>query len=117
MIQSGFLLLMIALFVQGALKDGVTTWVPTYISETYGLSSILAIMGTMVIPVFNLLGVYLASFANLRWFRNEVRTAGVFFAVSAAAVLLLRLASGQSMAVSFLMLAAPFPPMESGRCP
>lgn len=57
MIQSGFLLLMIALFVQGALKDGVTTWVPTYISETYGLSSIVAIMGTMVIPVFNLLGV------------------------------------------------------------
>lgn len=106
LIESGFLLLMIALFVQGALKDGVTTWVPTYISETYGLSAILAITGTMVIPVFNLLGVYLASFANLNWFRNEVRTAGAFFLVSAAAILLLRLTSGWSMAVSFLMLAA-----------
>lgn len=105
LIQSGFLFLMMALFVQGALKDGVTTWVPTYISETYGLSAILAITSTMVIPVFNLLGVYLASFANLHWFRNEVRTAGVFFVVSAAAILVLRLASGRSMAVSFLMLA------------
>lgn len=105
LIQSGFLFLMIALFVQGALKDGVTTWVPTYISETYGLSAILAITSTMVIPVFNLLGVYLASFANLHWFRNEVRTAGAFFVVSAAAILVLRLSSGRSMAVSFLMLA------------
>ena len=105
LIQSGFLFLMMALFVQGALKDGVTTWVPTYISETYGLSAILAITSTMVIPVFNLLGVYLASFANLHWFRNEVRTAGAFFVVSAAAILVLRLASGWSMAVSFLMLA------------
>ncbi|MFR4441610.1 MAG: MFS transporter, partial [Hungatella sp.] len=42
-IEAGFLLLMIALFVQGALKDGVTTWVPTYISETYGMSGVLAI--------------------------------------------------------------------------
>ena len=105
LIQSGFLFLMMALFVQGALKDGVTTWVPTYISETYGLSAILEITSTMVIPVFNLLGVYLASFANLHWFRNEVRTAGAFFVVSAAAILVLRLASGRSMAVSFLMLA------------
>ena len=105
LIQSGFLFLMMALFVQGALKDGVTTWVPTYISETYGLSAILAITSTMVIPVFNLLGVYLASFANLHWFRNEVRTAGAFFVVSAAAILVLRLASGRSMAVSFLALA------------
>ena len=105
LIQSGFLFLMMALVVQGALKDGVTTWVPTYISETYGLSAILAITSTMVIPVFNLLGVYLASFANIHWFRNEVRTAGAFFVVSAAAILVLRLSSGRSMAVSFLMLA------------
>ena len=105
LIQSGFLFLMMALFVQGALKDGVTTWVPTYISETYGLSAILAITSTMVIPVFNLLGVYLASFANIHWCRNEVRTAGAFFVVSAAAILVLRLSSGRSMAVSFLMLA------------
>lgn len=105
LLESGFIFLMAALFVQGALKDGVTTWVPTYISETYGLSAILSITSTMIIPVFNLLGVYLASFANIHWFRNEVRTAGAFFAVSAAAILVLRLASGQNMAASFLMLA------------
>lgn len=104
-LESGFLFLMIALFVQGALKDGVTTWVPTYISETYGVSAIIAITTTMIIPVFNLAGVFLASYANSHWFRNEVCTAGAFFAVCAAALLILRLSSGKNMAASYLMLA------------
>ncbi len=103
--QSGFLFLMFALVVQGALKDGVTTWIPTYISETYGLSGILSITGTMVIPVFNLLGVYLADLVNQRWFREEVRTAMFFFGVCGLSLLVLWLCSGQSMVVSFLMLA------------
>lgn len=104
-IEAGFLLLMIALFVQGALKDGVTTWVPTYISETYGMSGVLAITSTMIIPVFNLAGVYLASFADSHWFRNEIRTAAAFFGVCGAALFVLWAASGHSMVISFLMLA------------
>lgn len=106
LIESGFLFLMMALFVQGALKDGVTTWVPTYISETYGLNAVLAITSTMIIPVFNLLGVYLASAVNLKWFHDEIRTAGAFFLLSAGALLILRICSGQSLFLSFAMLAA-----------
>ncbi len=71
---------------------------PTYISETYGVSAILAITSTMVIPVFNLLGVYLASFANIHWFGMRCGLREHFFVVSAAAILMLRLTSGQSMA-------------------
>lgn len=103
--QSGFLFLMFALVVQGALKDGVTTWVPTYISETYGLSGILSIMGTMIIPVFNLLGVCLADLVNRRLFREEVRTASCFFGLCGLSLLILWLGSGRSMILSFLMLA------------
>ena len=104
-IEAGFLLLMIALFVQGSLKDGVTTWVPAYISETYGMRGVLAITSTMIIPVFNLAGVYLASFADSHWFRNEIRTAAAFFGVCGAALFVLWAASGRSMVISFLMLA------------
>lgn len=103
--KSGFLFLMLALVVQGALKDGVTTWIPTYISETYGLSGILSITGTMIIPVFNLLGVYLASAVNERWIREEVKTASVFFWLCGAALFCLWVCSGRSMIASFFMLA------------
>ena len=50
------IVLLAALFVQGALKDGVTTWIPVYIQETYGISPILAVAGTRVIPLCNLFG-------------------------------------------------------------
>ncbi len=63
LLQSGLVLLLAALFVQGALKDGVTTWIPVYIQETYGVSPILAVAGTMVIPLCNLFGVWLAAAA------------------------------------------------------
>lgn len=105
LIESGFLLLMGALFVQGALKDGVTTWVPAYISETYQLENIIAIVSTMVIPIFNLSGVFLASIANIRLFKNEIRTAAAFFLLCAVSLLILWAFSGKSIIISFVMLA------------
>ena len=71
-------------------------------NEKYGWKLqeiILVAMLCIVFGVVYLAGVYLASFANLHWFRNEVWTAGAFFVVSAAAILVLRMASGRSMAV------------------
>lgn len=105
LLSSGLVCLIPALFIQGALKDGVTTWVPTYISETYGLDGALAVVSTIVIPVFNLAGIYVASFVNLHFLKNEIRTAAAFFAVCAGALAVLLGTSGKSVVVSFLMLA------------
>lgn len=104
-IRSGLLLLLAVLFVQGALKDGVTTWTPVYIQETYGVSPILAVAGTMVIPLCNLFGVWLAAFAGRRMERNEIAVSAVFFAVCTAALATLWMISGRSMALSMGMLA------------
>lgn len=105
MLESGCLFLLFALIVQGALKDGVTTWIPTYISETYALSSVLSIISTMVIPLSNLMGVYLASAFNDKFFKDEIKTSGAFYAICACSLLVLRIFSGKSMIISLLMLA------------
>lgn len=105
LIQSGLILLLAALFVQGALKDGVTTWIPVYIQETYGISPILAVAGTMVIPLCNLFGVWLAAAACRHAEQNEAVISARFFVVCAAALVVLWLSSGKSMAVSMGMLA------------
>lgn len=105
LVRSGLILLLVALFVQGALKDGVTTWIPVYIQETYGVSPILAVAGTMVIPLCNLFGVWLASAACRHMERNEIAVSAGFFAVCAAALIVLWMGSGRSMAVSMGMLA------------
>lgn len=105
LVQSGLIMLLAALLVQGALKDGVTTWIPVYIQETYGVSPILAVAGTMVIPLCNLFGVWVAAFACRHIERNEIAVSAGFFAICAVALMVLWLSSGRSMAASMGMLA------------
>lgn len=105
LISSGLVSILFAMMVQGALKDGVTTWIPTYVKETYGVTSVMAIMSTMLIPMFNLLGVYMASMADRKWLHDEVKTAGAIFALCAVSLLLLFGISGKNMALTIGMLA------------
>ncbi len=96
-----FACLLVVLFMQGALKDGVTVWVPVYIRETYGVSAVLAIAGTIIIPLCNLSGVFFASKAGSGKGMDEVKASGVFFVVCTAALAVLWGISGTGMAVSF----------------
>lgn len=105
MMGSGLLILLVALCVQGALKDGVTTWIPTYLEETHNLGSMAAILSTMFIPICNLFGVTLASVVEQKWGRNEVKTAALFFTVCSVSLLLLLLWGGSSVILALLMLA------------
>ena len=99
-----FVCLLVVLFMQGAWKDSVTVWVSVYIRETYGVSAVLAIAGTIIIPLCNLSGVFFASKAGSGRM-DEVKASGVFFAVCTAALAVLWGISGTGMPVSFGMLA------------
>ncbi|MDO5399423.1 MAG: MFS transporter [Eubacteriales bacterium] len=69
----------LAAAVNGLLRDSVQTWMPTYLQETYGLSTASSILFTLVLPVVNLSGVYLSGWANRQVFRNELSTAMAAF--------------------------------------
>lgn len=96
-LASGMIFFCFGLMFQGVLKDGVTTWIPTYIREEFHMESVISIISTTVIPVLNLSGVYLASIANRKIFRSEIATSASFFALCAAALTLLRLYNGGSV--------------------
>lgn len=102
---SGLGWLLFSLCVQGALKDGVTTWIPTYLEETFRLGSMAAILSTMVIPLCNLFGVTLASLADRLIGRNEVKTSSLFFGICGAALAVLLLWGKESVGLSLAMLA------------
>lgn len=104
--QSGLLLLLAALCVQGALKDGVTTWIPTYLQENYEIGAIASVLSTMVIPLCNLAGVFLASFAERKTGGNEIRSASFFFGICAGTFAVLLLSGEKSAGLALGMLAA-----------
>ena len=96
----------VALFMQGMLKDGVTTWIPTFLEENFGLTAAAAILSTTVVPIVNLSGVYIASFINNKFFKNEVFTAMLCFITGFISLILLTFAPIHSAVFSLILLAA-----------
>lgn len=76
--NSGMLILLFPIMVHGMLKDGVTTWVPTYISENFLTSPSFSVLITTMLPVFNLAGAYLARYIYQKCKNNETKAASVF---------------------------------------
>lgn len=97
--------IMVAIILMGMLRDGVTTWVPSYISETYDLGSAVAILTGVILPVFGIVSFQAASELYRRRFKNPLVCGGVIFALGAVAALLLFAASGKSAALSVLFSA------------
>lgn len=73
------LCIMLTIVLQGMLRDGVTTWMPSYISETYHLSHAAAILTGVLLPLFGLLCIQSASTLYIRKFSTPLSCAGVFF--------------------------------------
>ena len=96
---------MFLIIVQGMLRDGVTTWMPTYISETYNLGTNISILSGILLPIFSIFCYRFAQILNRRRFKNPIICAGVFYAASVLASLLLLVTSGKNSAISVLCSA------------
>ncbi|WP_276948706.1 MFS transporter [Acetatifactor muris] len=105
LLLGGLWLIILPVVVHGILKDGVTSWVPTYILETFHTSASLSVLVTTVLPIVNLSGAYLARALYRKCAGNEVRASVVFFSVSVAALSILWLAGSFSMALTVALLA------------
>lgn len=100
---TGFILIAIAM--QGFLKDGVQSWMPTFFTEVFQMESSAAILSNVLLPVFNILVVTLAVWLYRRVFRHEVMGALVFFSLAVVLCMLLALVF-QTSALLCLLLAA-----------
>ena len=59
-------LVMIGIILQGILKDGVTTWMPSYISETFGVRNEISILSGVFLPMFAILCYSVCNFLYLK---------------------------------------------------
>ena len=105
LIGGGLWLIILPVVVHGILKDGVTSWVPTYILETFHTSASLSVLVTTVLPIVNLSGAYLARALYRKCGGNEVRASAVFFSVSVAALLALWTVGSFSLVLTVVLLS------------
>ena len=97
--------IMVAIALQGMLRDGVTTWMPSYISETYYLSNGVSILSGVLLPLFGIASFYVASRIYGGKLKSPVTCSGIIFAVGSLAALGLFFLNGASAVGSVLLSA------------
>ena len=97
--------IMVAIILQGMLRDGVTTWMPTYISETYNMSNLIAILTGVIMPVFSIICFQITTSIYTKKLKSPVLCGGVIFLAGAVSSLALLLLSGSAAFLSVLFCA------------
>lgn len=99
------LTVMVAIALQGMLRDGVTTWMPSYIAETYHLDSGVSILSGVLLPLFSIFSFQAASHMYGGKLKSPVTCATIIFGAGAVAAFGLFLLNGTS-AISSVLLSA-----------
>ncbi len=103
LLMSGFVLIALAIISQGALRDGITDWVPTFIINTFNLESGSAILKSVLIPVFGVISLKLVGVINGKFVKDEVKAGAITFAMGLAGCALLLFVYKQNQYVTLLL--------------
>lgn len=104
-VLSGIVWLLLPVALHGALKDGMSSWVPTCIQENFSAPPAFSAVLAMALPVVNLAGAYLAAWVDRRVFHNEVKTTLALFATACLALGLLPFVLRTGLILTIILLA------------
>lgn len=80
---SGFIFIAMSIIAQGALRDGITDWVPTLLRNTFDIPSSYAILYSVIIPIIGVISMKIVGVAANKWVKEELSgSAAVFFAAT-----------------------------------
>lgn len=97
--------IMLAVAMQGLLRDGLTSWMPVYISDAFGISSSISILTGVVLPVFSIISFQATSFFNRKVIKNEMTCAACIFALGTVCAAALYFAAYKQPALAVAMFA------------
>ena len=72
-------MILLAIVLQGSLRDGIDTWLPTYLNDNFNVSGVLSILTAVVIPIFALVSYQITKQIYNRFFKNEMLCSAVIF--------------------------------------
>lgn len=96
-------LIMLAIVMQGMLRDGVVTWMPSLIADTANMGSAASILSTAILPLFGVLCINLAAEIQKRVPNDLLSSGALFIAAAVCSAVILPLLGNCTIAVIFLM--------------
>lgn len=79
----------IGILLQGLLRDGVTTYMPSFISETYHLRNEISILTGVLLPIFSVVCTKTCAKLHLKFIPNLLLFSTILFGIGAGAAVLL----------------------------
>ncbi|MBR2132539.1 MAG: MFS transporter [Oscillospiraceae bacterium] len=83
------ILIMASILLQGTLRDGVTNWMPSYLSEAFSLSAESAIVTAVIPAIFSILSFSFFGYLHRKLLTNEVFCSAIIYAAAVPVTLLL----------------------------
>lgn len=100
------LCIMLPIILQGMLRDGITTWMPTFISESFHLGNEISILTGVLLPIFSIACFQFTGWIYRKKITNPLLCASVMFGAGAVFAMLLYFCCGTSAVGSVLFSAA-----------
>lgn len=97
-------LLYLVVVCHGLLRDGVTSWMPELLKDTYDLGNIASIMSSAILPVFSTVCVILAGMLYMK-LKNEITTSAIFWAIVLVSLGCLVFTIGKTPLLTVILLA------------
>ena len=95
----------LGIILQGMLRDGITSWMPTYLSEVFALDNSLSILITVSLAIFSIISFSVSGNIYNRFFKNEVFLGAIIFFTSALSALILFAFFSKGVALTVLSMA------------
>lgn len=89
---------------QGLLRDGISTWMPTYMADTFGFGSQSAILTGVAIPLATMFVSFFTAAVYRRILKNEALCTTLFFVICTACCFVLCVSGNASPVLSTVML-------------
>ncbi|MBR4072737.1 MAG: MFS transporter [Clostridia bacterium] len=100
----GMVPMVIASVSLGILKEGITTWMPSYVSEVFNLGSAASILSTAILPVFNIIMLVIIHRIN-RYVQNESMGVMLFFGVALTASVVLTAVFSKAVILDVVLMS------------
>ena len=102
------LMIFLAIILMGMLREGVSAWMPTFISDSFHLGNEISILTGVLLPVFSILCLRFANWLYRKVITHPILCAGALFGIVALAAFMLWLFCQSSIVVSVLSIATVF---------
>lgn len=104
LVCAGIPLVMLGALSHGLLKDGIQSWLPTFLTETFRMTTDVSVATSLILPVVSIFAVMLTRWLAAHHIRNELRGAGGFFAVALLSLGVLAVFGTRNALLSLAML-------------